>query len=41
MAVPCCSEDLADDPEFRQRANRIMLRHGQAILESMSWPTWA
>lgn len=35
MAVPCRSEDLGDDPEFRQRANRIMLRHGQAILDSV------
>lgn len=35
MAVPCRSEDLADDPEFRQRATRIMLRHGQAILDSV------
>lgn len=35
MAVPCRSDDLADDPEFRQRATRIMLRHGQAILDSV------
>lgn len=35
MAVPCRSEDLADDPDFRHRANRIMLRHGQAILDSV------
>ncbi|MCO6005248.1 hypothetical protein NE236_09645 [Actinoallomurus purpureus] len=35
MAVPCRSEDLGDDPEFRQRASRIMLRHGQAILDAV------
>jgi hypothetical protein len=35
MAVPCRSDDLGDDPEFRQRASRIMLRHGQAILDSV------
>ncbi|GLY88418.1 hypothetical protein [Actinoallomurus iriomotensis] len=35
MAVPCSSKDLSDDPEFRQRAGRIMLRHGQAILDSV------
>jgi hypothetical protein len=35
MAVPCRSDDLGDDPDFRQRASRIMLRHGQAILDSV------
>ncbi|MEV5705734.1 hypothetical protein [Actinoallomurus sp. NPDC052274] len=35
MAVPCRSDDLGDDPEFRERATRIMLRHGQAILDSV------
>ncbi|MCO5988605.1 hypothetical protein NE235_21085 [Actinoallomurus spadix] len=35
MAVPCRSEDLGDDPEFRERTSRIMLRHGQAILDSV------
>jgi hypothetical protein len=36
MAVPCSSEDLGDDPDFRDRASQIMLRHGQAILDSVA-----
>jgi hypothetical protein len=36
MAVPCRSDDLADDPDFRDRATQIMLRHGQAILDSVN-----
>jgi hypothetical protein len=36
MAVPCRSDDLGDDPDFRQRAAQIMLRHGQAILDSVN-----
>jgi hypothetical protein len=36
MAVPCSSDDLSDDPAFRQRATQIMLRHGQAILDSVT-----
>lgn len=36
MAVPCSSDDLGDDPDFRDRASQIMLRHGQAILDSVA-----
>jgi hypothetical protein len=35
MAVPRRSDDLGDDPELHRRASRIMLRHGQAILDSV------
>jgi DNA-binding transcriptional regulator YhcF (GntR family) len=33
--LPCRVEDQADDPEFRERARGIMLRHTQAIVDSV------
>jgi len=33
--LPCRVEDQADDPEFRERARGIMLRHTQAIVEAV------
>jgi len=33
--LPCRVEDQADDPQFRERAHGIMLRHMQAIVESV------
>lgn len=35
MAVPCRTEDLADDPDFRERARQITLRHSRAILDTV------
>ncbi|HEV8596117.1 MAG TPA: GntR family transcriptional regulator [Candidatus Dormibacteraeota bacterium] len=35
MALPCRIEDLADDPDFRERAGQIMRRHTQAIADSV------
>jgi len=35
MGLPCRVDDLADDPDFRERATNIMLRHSQAIVESI------
>jgi hypothetical protein len=35
MAVPCRSNDLSDDPDFRQRVTDIMSRHWQAIQDSV------
>ncbi|MGH7748616.1 MAG: GntR family transcriptional regulator, partial [Candidatus Dormibacteria bacterium] len=35
MAIPSRSEDLADDPELRERARNIMTRHTQAIVDSV------
>jgi hypothetical protein len=35
MAVPCRTEDMADDPSFRQRTARIMQRHATAIVDSV------
>jgi DNA-binding transcriptional regulator YhcF (GntR family) len=34
-ALPCRTEDLADDPDFRQRAAAITQRHTQAITDSV------
>jgi hypothetical protein len=36
MAVPCRSDDLSDDPDFRHRATQIMMRHAQAIIDSVT-----
>jgi beta-phosphoglucomutase-like phosphatase (HAD superfamily) len=33
--LPCRVEDQADDPQFRERARGILLRHSQAIVESV------
>jgi DNA-binding transcriptional regulator YhcF (GntR family) len=33
--LPCRVEDQADDPQFRERALGILLRHSQAIVESV------
>lgn len=33
--IPCRVEDLADDPDFRARSQRIMMRHTQAIVDSV------
>lgn len=33
--VPCRTGDLADDPDFRLRAQRIMARHAQAVLDTV------
>lgn len=35
MALPCRTDDLADDPGFRQRAGQIMSRHMQCIIDSV------
>lgn len=35
MALPCRTDDLADDPGFRQRAGQIMARHMQCIIDSV------
>jgi DNA-binding transcriptional regulator YhcF (GntR family) len=34
-ALPCRADDLADDPEFRERAAAISQRHTQAISDSV------
>lgn len=34
-AIPCRTSDLEDDPKFRERANRIMVRNTQAIVDSI------
>ena len=34
-ALPCRTEDLADDPDFRERAATITRRHTQAISDSV------
>jgi hypothetical protein len=33
--LPCRSDDLADDPDFRARAQRIMIRHAHAVLDTI------
>ena len=33
--IPCRVEDLADDPDFRARSQWIMMRHTQAIVDSV------
>src|SRR6266540_6958743 len=33
--LPCRVEDQADDPQFRERARSILLRHSQSIIESV------
>jgi hypothetical protein len=35
FSVPCRTEDLADDPDFRHRAEKILLRHAGAIIDSV------
>lgn len=35
MGLPCRTDDLADDPGFRQRAGQIMTRHMQCIIDSV------
>jgi len=35
-AIPCRTEDLADEPAFRQRAEGITRRHTDAIIESVA-----
>src|SRR6266540_807817 len=35
MAIPCRAEDLGDEPALRERMHRIMLRHTQAISDSI------
>lgn len=35
MTLPCRTDDLADDPGFRQRAGQITARHMQCILDSV------
>lgn len=35
-ALPCRIEDLADDPDFRGRAEKIMQRHVQPLLDSIT-----
>jgi hypothetical protein len=35
LLLPCRKDNLADDPAFRQRAGRIMLRHAQVIADSV------
>jgi hypothetical protein len=35
MALPCRVEDLADDPDYRNRITRITASHAYAILESV------
>jgi DNA-binding transcriptional regulator YhcF (GntR family) len=34
-ALPCRTDDLADDPDFRERAAKITRRHTQAISDSV------
>lgn len=34
-AIPCRADDGGDDPEFRERAHEIMLRHTQAVTDSV------
>ncbi|GLW09371.1 hypothetical protein Misp01_45000 [Microtetraspora sp. NBRC 13810] len=36
MTLPCKADDLADDPDFRARANTIMRRHATAITDSVN-----
>jgi DNA-binding transcriptional regulator YhcF (GntR family) len=36
MGLPCRAEDLADDPDIRERMNRIMLRNTQGITDSVA-----
>jgi DNA-binding transcriptional regulator YhcF (GntR family) len=36
MALPCRVEDLADDPEFRERSNAMTRRHAQALIDAVS-----
>lgn len=35
LALPCKVEDLADSPEFRERATHIMRRHTESIRDSL------
>lgn len=35
-ALPCRTDDLADDPDFRERAAKITQRHTQAISDSIT-----
>ena len=35
-AIPCRVADLADEPAFRQRAESIIRRHTEAIIESVT-----
>ncbi|HUZ25963.1 MAG TPA: hypothetical protein VMV07_19575, partial [Streptosporangiaceae bacterium] len=34
MVLPCRADDLADDPDYRDRATRLTARHAHAILDA-------
>ena len=35
MVLPCRADDLSDDPDFRERATNIRLRHTAAVVDSV------
>ena len=35
MVLPCRADDLADDPDYRERATRLTARHASAILDGV------
>lgn len=35
MVLPCRADDLADDPDFRDRTTRVTARHAHAILDTV------
>ena len=35
MVLPCRADDLADDPDYRERATRLTARHAHAILDGV------
>jgi hypothetical protein len=35
MVLPCRTDDLSDDPEFRERTTRLTARHAHAIIDTV------
>jgi len=36
MVLPCRADDLADDPDYRERVTRLSTRHANAIVDSVT-----